>query len=292
MGIQKYHLGCPIWAKKEWAGELFSERVKATDYLREYASVFNAVEGNSTFYSLPPEKVVLKWLADTPSHFRFCFKFPRRISHDKKLQQAEKETEIFLNRLRPLRARLGPLFLQLSSTFGPAAFALIENYLPALPQDFQYALEVRHPHFFDNGAQEKQLNDLLQELKIDRVIFDARALHASPIPDRFIQEAQRRKPKAPVRFIATGNRPFVRLVVDPRLPEMPQHFSEWAKVFVQWLAEGKTPFMFVHTPDDFFAPRMARQFHELLAQKCPEVGALPRWPAEKKIADEKQLSIF
>lgn len=287
-----YHLGCPVWAKKEWAGELFSAQAKAADYLREYAAVFNAVEGNSTFYSLPPEKTVMKWLADTPPHFRFCFKFPRQISHEKKLRQAEKETAVFLKRLRPLGTRLGPLFLQLPSTFGPASFALIENYLSALPNNFQYALEVRHPRFFDDGACENRLNTLLQELKIDRVIFDGRALHAAASQDPFIREAQKRKPKMPVRFVATGSRPFVRLVADSSFPEMPQHFSAWAQVFAHWLAQGKTPFMFMHAPDDFHAPRLARQFHQVLAQQCPQAGELPPWPAEKKFPNENQLNLF
>ena len=118
MDKKNYYLGCPIWAKKEWAGELFSAQVKAADYLREYASVFNAVEGNSTFYSLPPEKSIAKWRADTPPGFRFCFKFPRSISHDGRLQNVRRETEEFLHLLRPLQGRLGPLFLQLPSAFG------------------------------------------------------------------------------------------------------------------------------------------------------------------------------
>ena len=131
-----------------------------------------------------------------------------------------------------------------------------------------------------------------KEWHIDRVIFDTRALHASKIKDPFIQEAQRRKPKAPVRFNATGDRPFVRLVADPRFPEIRSHFAEWVKVFSAWIQEGKSPFMFVHAPDDFFAPGMARQFHEMLAQNCPAVGALPRWPAEKKGNSESQMSLF
>ena len=88
MSIERYFLGCPIWGNKEWAGELFAPDVVQKDFLKQYASVFNTVEGNTTFYGLPSEKAAMRWLSDTPSGFRFALKFPRAISHDKRLRNA------------------------------------------------------------------------------------------------------------------------------------------------------------------------------------------------------------
>ena len=62
MSIERYFLGCPIWGNKEWVGELFAPDVVQKDFLRQYASVFNTVEGNTTFYGLPSEKAALRWL--------------------------------------------------------------------------------------------------------------------------------------------------------------------------------------------------------------------------------------
>jgi len=55
MAIERYFLGCPIWSNKDWVGELFAPDAKQKDFLQQYASVFNTVEGNTTFYGLPTE---------------------------------------------------------------------------------------------------------------------------------------------------------------------------------------------------------------------------------------------
>ena len=69
-----YRLGCPFWGCKDWVGSLYSRDARPADYLRQYASVFSAVEGNTTFYSTPSADTVQRWIAATPEHFQFCFK--------------------------------------------------------------------------------------------------------------------------------------------------------------------------------------------------------------------------
>ena len=49
----KYHLGLTGWNTKEWAGSFYRRKSKANDYLSQYSTVFNTVEGNTTFYSIP-----------------------------------------------------------------------------------------------------------------------------------------------------------------------------------------------------------------------------------------------
>ena len=286
--LKDFYLGCPIWAHKAWVGELFTPDAKAPDYLRQYASVFNTVEGNSTFYGLPSEATVERWLEDTPDGFRFCFKFPRSISHDRELSNAEVETEAFFQRLSPLKERLGPMFLQLPPSFGPDGLKLLSHYLKNLPGDGAFAVEVRHPVFFD-GA-ESELNGLLAENGADRAIFDTRGLHGAEGGDATTVASQRRKPSLPVRPVATGPRPFVRFVAHPEVEENRALLDAWARTVASWIAEGKTPFFFAHAPDDFYAPRVARLFHGLLSE-ARDVGEMPEWPAEKPQL-KKQLSLF
>ena len=81
-----YFLGCPEWSRPEWKGGLLPARTRSKDFLAGYARVFNTVEGNTTFYALPRPDVVERWKESTPPSFRFCFKFPRSISHDRKLE--------------------------------------------------------------------------------------------------------------------------------------------------------------------------------------------------------------
>jgi len=120
MPIAGYYLGCPGWGVKTWVGRLFPTATRSTEFLERYARVFNTVEGNTTFYALPTTDVVKRWNDSTPDTFRFCFKFPRIISHDRALVDCGDEVAVFLDRIAPLEAKLGTVFLQLPPQFGNA----------------------------------------------------------------------------------------------------------------------------------------------------------------------------
>ena len=282
------YLGCPIWSNKAWVGELFSADAKPAEFLRQYSSVFNTVEGNTTFYGLPTEATVARWRAETPPGFRFAFKFPRAISHDKRLEGAERETEYLFELFAPLADRMGPLFLQLPPSFGPESLPALESYLAALPEGFDYAVEVRHPAFTDGGPGEETLDALLAAREADRVIFDARPLRAAPPDDAETREAQRKKPDLPVRVVVTGRHPFLRYIAHPVEAENEPWLAAWAEVVAGWLRAGLVPFCFFHAPDDFYAPHHARRFHALLSALHP-LPPLPSWPAE---AGGEQLALF
>lgn len=288
-----YYLGCPIWSKKEWAGRLFTKNAKPQDYLRQYASVFNTVEGNTTFYALPKTETVLKWREETPESFRFCFKFPQIVSHHLRLQNAAKEAEAFLNLLAPLGERLGPFFLQMPSSFGGNEFPALAAFLKNLPKTFRYAVEVRHWDFFKNGEIENRFNALLEDLQMGRVIFDTRGLHAVKAAphDAFTREAQRKKPKVPVRFLALGGLPFVRFVGDPVIEKNEALLREWAQCVVKWIEEGQRPYIFMHASDDTEAPNLTGYFHTLVRRLAPSIVDLPAWPGAKA-ATSTQLGLF
>ena len=119
MALTSLHLGCPSWGFKPWRGNLYRRNAQPAEYLEQYASVFNAVEGNTTFYSLPPADAVERWGESVPSSFRFCFKLPREITHDRGLRDAGGEAILFLRRMEPLGERLGPFMIQLPASLGP-----------------------------------------------------------------------------------------------------------------------------------------------------------------------------
>ena len=287
MGIERYFLGCPIWGNKAWVGELFAPEAKQKDFLRQYASVFNTVEGNTTFYGLPTEKTAARWLDHTATGFRFALKFPRVISHTKRLRNAEPETAAFMDLLAALQDRIGPSFLQLPPSFGPRDLPALDEYLAALPNAFPYAVEIRHRQFF--AEAENELNAVLKRHRANRVVFDTRGLHNANSDDPAEREAQRKKPKVPVRFVATGRFPFVRFVGHPEVHENLPLLSEWAPVVANWIREGRTPFVFFHAPDDFYAPQLARHFHRLLSEHIA-VGEMPPWPAER--VAPAQMALF
>lgn len=288
MPIASYHLGCPIWAKKEWVGELFSDDAKPRDFLPQYSSVFNAVEGNTTFYGVPSRETVERWVRDTPDTFRFCFKFPRAITHFKRLRDTAVETGEFLDALEPLGDRVGPLFLQFSPSFGPAELPELDRYLGELPDRHTYAVEVRHTDF--NRAAAAPLHDVLDARGAERVLFDARGLHAAVADDPVVREAQQRKPSESSPFHPIGRNPFVRFIGHPDVDQNRPLLAEWAELIAHWIGEGRDPYFFVHAPDDFYAPRMARIFHAGVSRHA-DVGELPEWPANSTIR-QGQLNLF
>jgi len=263
----RYHLGCPVWSNRDWVGSLFAAGTKPKDFLRQYSAVFNTVEGNNCFYGLPKPEVVVRWRDETAPGFRFCFKFPRTISHDQRLRGVATETTAFLERLRPLAEadKLGPSFLQLPPSFGPDALSILRDYLMTLPGELQYAVEVRHLAFFAKGEDERQLNRMLLELGIDRVMLDSRALFsADPDADPETQTAQNKKPRLPVHAISLGSRPFIRYIGHPDVDANRPFLKPWIDKLALWLAEGREPYFFAHTPNNRQAPRLARLVNEWL----------------------------
>ncbi len=288
MAIRGYYLGCPGWGLKSWVGRLFPPGTRHTDFLARYAEVFNTVEGNTTFYALPTSDVVARWNDQTPSDFRFCFKFPRTISHDKLLIDAQAETAEFLERIAPLAPKLGSLFLQLPPRFGPQHLAALRTYLSSLPREHTYAVELRHDLFFAGGPEEDDAVALLRELAVDLVMMDSRGLHSGQ--SLAVADVRARKPKLPVIMRTTAQHPMIRCVPHESF-EAGRHFVEpWAGQVATWIGQGKRPFFFMHAPDDTFAPENAYAFHAMLRERALpglDVGELPAWPGTPR-----QLGLF
>jgi uncharacterized protein YecE (DUF72 family) len=278
-GLRGYHLGCPIWANKAWLGELFAPDTRPADFLRRYARVFNTVEGNTTFYAVPAPATVARWRDETPTGFRFVFKIPRSITHDRLLDGVMEDAAAFLERLAPLGDRLGPCLLQLPPAFGPPRLERLDGFLTALPSASGWAVEVRHPAFFGSGPAESDLQALLRRHGADRAVFDTRPLRAADRADPVVAAALKKKPDLPPRFEALGPRPMLRYVAHPDVDANRAWLVPWADLVARWLAEGRSPYVFTHAPDDFYAPRVARLFHTLLSERTA-AGTLPPWPAE------------
>lgn len=284
MALVRCHLGCPVWSNRDWIGELFVAGTKPGAFLRQYSVAFDTVEGNNCFYGLPKPETVARWREEAAPGFRFCFKFPRVISHEQRLRLVAAETTEFLDRLAPLAAadKLGPSFLQLPPRFGPDDLPALHDYLVALPKDFQYAVEVRHRAFFAKGEEERRLNRLLLDLGLDRVMLDSRALFAADPADPDTRTAQGKKPRLPVHAISLGPRPFIRYIGHPDVEANRPFLAPWLDKLALWLSEGREPYFFAHTPNNRRAPHLARRVHELLRARCPELNPPPPWPSERR----------
>lgn len=290
-----FYLGGPVWGAKQWLGSLFPSATPARDFLSAYSQRLGTVEGNTTFYAMPSDETILRWRAQTPPGFRFCCKFPRVISHDLVLRDAEAATTEWLRRVRLLGDRAGPTFLQLPPHFAPQQLPVLRDYLQRLPRDLRFAVEVRHAEWFQPGP-EAALSALLQELGVGRVLFDVRPLRAAPALDDDTRDAQERKPDVPVRRLRTAPFSLIRYVGHPVLAENGAYLDEWADTLSQWLREGTEAYLFLHYPGDVHVPALCRDLHRRLAARLPDLPALPAFgdaqPPASAPPRAGQLSLF
>ena len=82
-----YFIGCPSWSENAWRDYFYPRDARPPDFLALYGQVFNAVEGNTTFYARPAPSTVERWATSMPPEFRFTAKLPRDISHGGDLRE-------------------------------------------------------------------------------------------------------------------------------------------------------------------------------------------------------------
>ncbi|HEY1552714.1 MAG TPA: DUF72 domain-containing protein [Kofleriaceae bacterium] len=290
MAIRGYFLGCPGWG----ASGLHPPGTKPAEQLERYARVFNTVEGNTTFYALPQPDTVLRWRDAVPDEFRFCFKFPREITHDKLLVDCAREIDVFLDRIAPLTGKLGALTLQLPARFDGSHLPRLAQILDALPREHAYAVELRNDAFFADTPAARAAIELLIERGVDLVMLDTRGLQSGH--SLMMADVRARKPVLPVIVRTTAAHPIVRCVPHEVFDEGRRFVEPWAAQIAAWIAAGKRPYFFMHAPDDTFAPANAYAFHAMLQHHVArsgsagprstaaggaetiDIGELPAWP--------------
>jgi uncharacterized protein YecE (DUF72 family) len=227
---------------------------------------------------------VARWAAETPEGFQFCPKLPRDISHGTTLAGGIPVAAAFVERMRGLGSRLGPIFLQLPPTFGPRTLHDLDRFLSAWPADARLTVEVRHPAFFDQAGA-AALNDLLSEHGVGRAMMDVRALKRGALPgeDKDLDTARDHKPDVPLQPVLTAGFTLVRYIGHPQLALNNDLLDDWAERLVEWLDAGTDVFFCCHCPDDTFAPAICEMLQErLIARSAPIPPPAP--------GDEPQLT--
>lgn len=266
------YIGLPQWQHPAW------NRIGLRD-LADYSRYFNCVEGNTTFYALPKLEIVQRWRDMTTDDFRFCFKFPATISHQAALRNCAADLQAFYHCLGPVHQRIGQLWLQLPAAFGPAELPAMWQFFDALPKEFTYGVEVRHPAFFDKGEEERLLNQGLHQRGINRVILDSRPVHHALPNSTAVRDAQQKKPKLPVHALVTANNPLVRFIGGDVLQDNLRWFDAWQQKLPLWQQKYR-PFLFIHTPDNGDSPQQAQKIWQQLHQAIPNLPLPPDWPEQ------------
>lgn len=268
------HVGCAMWTHPAWPGRHLPQPLPPRDRLRTYASWNNAVEGNTTFYAVPSPATVASWAEQTRPDFRFLLKLPRLITHERRLVDVGEPMRAFVNTVAPLGPRIHALWIQLPPSFVPGQLDTLSTFLGSLPRSYRYAVEVRHRAFFEDPRWERRLEELLGEYDAEWVPFDTTALFAEPpsTPDEV--EAWAKKPRLPRRTRALTRYPVVRYIGRDDAEATARGWAPWLDTVVEWLAEGRSPTVFVHTPDNIDAIALARRFHDEVRARVPELAPL------------------
>jgi hypothetical protein len=75
-------LGTSAFTASGWQGSFYPQGMRSRDFLSYYASQFQTVEIDSTFYGTPSASTVTGWNQKTPPDFTFAAKIPQAITHD------------------------------------------------------------------------------------------------------------------------------------------------------------------------------------------------------------------
>jgi len=143
--------GTSGYSYKEWLGRFYPPKLPAAKMLAHYATQLPTVEINNTFYRLPNPAMLEGWAAQVPASFRFAVKASRRITHIKRLANAESETRYLLEIVGALGERLGTVLFQLPP-YQRVDLARLEAFLTLLPPGTQAAFEFRHESWLDEAV--------------------------------------------------------------------------------------------------------------------------------------------
>jgi uncharacterized protein YecE (DUF72 family) len=268
----RVYVGGTGWGQAQWVGKVYPRGTKPKDFLGHYVRQFNSIELNALWYNLQPKAVIERWAALAGPAFRFCPKFSNTISHERLLEGAGLDTELFIDHMQSFGATLGPAFLQLPESFGPARAAVLHSFLRGLPRDFQVCVELRHEGWFGTAAV-RETWELLESLRIGAVITDTPGR-------RDVLHMRLTAPVAFIRFVGNNYHP-----VDLR------RIAEWGERLQRWIEKGlREVYFFVHDSGELFSPELCKYAVEVFDRAFGAGLKPPRLIGEEP--GESELRLF
>ncbi len=226
-------VGTSGFSYPEWRRSFYPEDLPKEGFLSYYASRFDSVEIDSTFYRMPNAKTIEGWKAATADGFRFAIKASQKITHRERLQVPSEALAYLTGAISRLGERLGVLLVQL-----PPYFRLdlerLKGFLAALPPSFPCALEFRHDSWFT-----EEVYDLLRGSGAGLCVHDA--------DDRTTP------------LLVTGRLAYVRL---RKSVYTPGDLDSWRQRIRGWVEGGADVYAYVKHEDNPDAPRIALELRQ------------------------------
>ncbi|MGA2565040.1 MAG: DUF72 domain-containing protein [Steroidobacteraceae bacterium] len=138
----------------EWKGSFYPEKFPTTKMLPYYAERFSTVEINYTYYRMPNEKILAGWNHETPDHFKFALKAPKRITHIARLRDCADLVGYFVDIAVTLGPKLGAILFQLPPNLRKD-LTLLDAFLANLPVGLCASFEFRHSSWLEDAVYER-----------------------------------------------------------------------------------------------------------------------------------------
>jgi len=285
------HLGTSAFTADGWEGVFYPKGMKPADYLTFYATKFDTVEIDSTFYRTPSAATVNGWARKTPDNFIFAVKVPQVVTHEKMLQACESEFKNFVETMELLGDKLGPMVLQFPY-FNKTKFKsggeftkLLKDFMKKLPKDHMFAVEIRNRSWMD-----ARFADALRERNVALVLQDHSWM---PRPAQLFESFD--PITADFTYIRwLGDRKGIEQrtkVWDAVIVDRSKELAEWVEIVRKVHKRRIQIFAYANNHYAGHAPSTVELFREMLGP----VAATPREPVEKKSkapARSRQHTLF
>lgn len=245
-GFQNLSIGCAKWNKTDLKG-FYPRGTK--DELTYYATQFNAIELNATFYSLPSPEQVRIWKEKTPPDFKFFPKITNTISHYRRLINVTDVVTQYATSIMNFEEQLGMVFLQLHDNFKPKDFDRLKQFIQEWPREIPLAVELRNQEWFSDEVVFETTMDLFERHQITNIIVDTAGR-------RDMLHMRLTTPTAFVRYVgANAESDYTRL-------------DDWLHRISEWKSQGlENLYFFVHQNVELASPLLSAYFIEKLNQE-------------------------
>ena len=240
--MKPVRIGCSGWNYPHWRDVVYPQGLAQRRWLEYYATLFDTVEVNTTFYRLPSKSSVAGWVEQTPRDFLFSVKASRYLTHMKRLADLGRGVERYYERIEPLvrSPKFGPVLWQLPANFHRNDERLA-SALARLPPG-RHCFEFRHPSWFADEVYE-----LLSRHEVALVIGDH--------PERPFQTYELTAEWTFIRFHYGGR--------GRRGNYSERELETWKRRIAAWRAEVDV-FAYFNNDWDGFAVKNARWLREHL----------------------------
>lgn len=136
------HVGCSGWNYRDWRGVVYPKTLPQRRWFEHYASLFDSVEINATFYRLPAASTTETWAEQAQDGFVYAVKLGQFGSHRMKLKDAVRWLPNHVDRVERLGQHLGPTLVHLPPRWQRNAERL-DEFLSVAPSRLRWAVEVR-----------------------------------------------------------------------------------------------------------------------------------------------------